>query len=118
MVKLHVSEEATWVHDFVDDSLDRFRRKATEVAAERADHAGVQGENGVEPSRGGVDLAATQFMCAHVRRQDFKASCARYEEEYRSGRYIHHCRSLFCIRWQVFRGVVDCIRCDATSSST
>lgn len=87
MVKLHVSEEATWVHDFVDDSLDRFRRKATEAAAERANHVGVQDENGVETSRGGVDFAATQFMCAHVRRQDFKASCARYEEEYRSGRY-------------------------------
>ncbi|CAM9374939.1 unnamed protein product, partial [Scytosiphon promiscuus] len=46
MVKLHVSEEASWVHDF---------------------------------------LASTHFMCAHVRRQDFKASCSCYEEEYRSG---------------------------------
>lgn len=86
MVKLHVSEEATWVHDFVDDSLDRFRRKATEEAAERDNTGGAEGESSGESSRG-IDLAATQFMCGHVRRQDFKASCARYEEEYRSGRY-------------------------------
>ena len=87
MVKLHVSEEATWVHDFVDSSLDRFRRKATEVAAGRQNQGEVEGEGGVERTlRGGDDPAATQFMCAHVRRQDFKASCSSYEEEYRSGR--------------------------------
>lgn len=84
MVKLHVSEEATWVHDFVDDSLDRFRRKAAQVLAERESNWGVEG--GSEGTSRGSELAATQFMCGHVRRQDFKASCARYEEEYRSGR--------------------------------
>ncbi|CAN0256094.1 unnamed protein product, partial [Hapterophycus canaliculatus] len=92
MVKLHVSEEASWVHDFVDDSLLRFRRKAMEAAAARAP-APPEGEADDEGGRGGrgggvgwgQELAETQFMCAHVRRQDFKASCSCYEEEYRGG---------------------------------
>lgn len=85
MVKLHVSEEATWVHDFVDSSLDGFRRDATKAAAGRANDGEVESE-GVERTFRGDDLASTQFMCAHVRRQDFKASCSSYEEEYRTGR--------------------------------
>eukprot|EP00904_Undaria_pinnatifida_P009251 jgi/Undpi1/5456/HiC_scaffold_2.g00735.m1 len=35
--------------------------------------------------RGRQGGAETQFMCAHIRRQDFEASCARYREEFESG---------------------------------
>lgn len=94
MVKLHVSEEASWVHDFVDDSLLRFRRKAMEAAAAARAPALPEGESDDIESGGGggvgwgPELAATQFMCAHVRRQDFRASCSCYEEEYRSGKWV------------------------------
>lgn len=85
MVKLHVSEEATWLHDFVEDSLDRFRRKTTETVAGRGSGGGRGGDGG--KGYFGSGGAETQFMCAHVRRQDFEESCARYDEEYRTGRY-------------------------------
>lgn len=84
MIKLHVSEEANWLHDFVDDSLDRFRRKATQAAAKKS-RGRESGEEHPDDGTGGAD---TQFMCAHIRRQDFEASCARYEEEYRTGRWV------------------------------
>ncbi|CAB1118120.1 unnamed protein product [Ectocarpus sp. CCAP 1310/34] len=86
MVKLHVSEEASWVHEFVDDSLERFREKATEAAAaaEQADSGGEGGDEELSDV-GGRNPAAAEFMCAHVRRQDFEESCSCYEEEYRTG---------------------------------
>lgn len=88
MVKLHVSEEALWLHEFVEDSLDSFRQKATEEAVGRA-----RGGGALETSEGGAPRGSdgypeTQFMCTHVRRMDFALSCARYEEEYRSGRCV------------------------------
>lgn len=88
MVKLHVSEEASWVHDFVDDSLERFRQKATEAAeqAEQADPGGEGGGGEELSDADGRNPATADFMCAHVRRQDFKESCSCYEEEYRTGR--------------------------------
>lgn len=98
MVKLHVSEEATWLHDFVDDSLDRFRRKAIEKTARQARGAGGEDDEG--DWEGGMIGAETQFMCAHVRRQDFEASCARYEEEYQSGRYVRVCPSSSYVVWR------------------
>lgn len=87
MVKLHVSEEATWLHDFVEDSLARFRQKATEALAKRDN--GRKREADIQSGTDGrwTGGAETEFMCAHIRRQDFQESCARYEEEFRSGRW-------------------------------
>lgn len=85
MVKLHVSEEATWLKVFVEDSLDRFTRKATMAAADR-DKGSQEFQEDGETLDLSIGPLRTQFMCAHVRRQDFQESCASYEEEYHSER--------------------------------
>ena len=87
MVKLHVSEEATWLHDLVDDSITRFTEKAKVAGGEILGQAEAEESEGEVTSDRRVSGSETQFMCAHVRRQDFQASCVRYEEEYRSARY-------------------------------
>lgn len=92
MVKLHVSEEAIWLHDFVEDSLSRFQTLAKDAETTNGKEKGTlkratSTEGSVAAGRG-VNSAETEFMCAHIRRQDFEASCARYEEEYRSGRCV------------------------------
>lgn len=88
MVKLHVSEEATWLHNFVEDTLSRFRRKSAEAAVKRGRGEAAGKDATTRRSGTSSDVVETEFMCAHVRRQDFEASCARYEEEFQSGRCV------------------------------
>lgn len=88
MVKLHVSEEASWLHDFVEDTLARFASKATKASARRGRFGVVEKDVTGKEAGHGDEVEEKQFMCAHIRRQDFEESCSRYEEEYRSGRYV------------------------------
>lgn len=111
MVKLHVSEEATWLHEFVEDSLARFKEEAMEKHAKKSKGRGKelarQDSRADGRSAGGGE---TEFMCAHIRRQDFEESCARYEEEFRSGRYASVGSSAFGV--EVYAEHVTCVRLD------
>lgn len=98
MVRLHVSEESSWLHDFVEDILTRFKSKAADASVNRGRGEAAGGKHDTskhnEVRDGGETEALTpthtetEFMCAHIRRQDFEASCARYEEEFRSGKCV------------------------------